>query len=62
MQSVLKRFFLACMDPEMLSLSLRISCRFLVPRMFLRVVCASSLVEWCAFSTLATDTVALDTR
>ena len=32
------------MEPEMLSLSLRISWRFLVPRMFLRVVWASSLV------------------
>ncbi len=51
-----------CIEPEMLSLSLRISCRFFVPRMFLRVVCARSLVEWWAFSTLATDTVAFDTR
>ena len=32
-----------CMEPEMLSLSLRISCRFFVPRMFLRVVWARSL-------------------
>ena len=32
-----------CMEPEMLSLSLRISWRFFVPKMFRRVVWASSL-------------------
>ena len=32
-----------CMLLEMLSLSLRISCRFFVPRMFRNVVCANSL-------------------
>lgn len=32
-----------CIDPAILSLSLRISCRFLVPRMFLNVVWARSL-------------------
>ena len=32
-----------CIDPEMLSLSLRISCRFFVPKMFLNVVCANNL-------------------
>ena len=32
-----------CMAPAMLSLSLRISCSCLVPRMFLREVWASSL-------------------
>ena len=32
-----------CIEEDMLSLSLRISCRFLVPKMFLRVVWASSL-------------------
>ena len=32
-----------CIDPEMLSLSLRISCRFFVPKMFLSVVCANNL-------------------
>ena len=47
---------------DILSLSPRISCRVLVPRMFLSVVWASSLVEWWAFSTLATEMVALDTR
>ena len=51
-----------CIDPEMDSLSLKISWRFFVPRMFLSVVCANSRVEWWAFSTLATDTVAFDTR
>ena len=50
-----------CMDPDMLSLSLRISCRFLVPNMFRRVVWARSRVEWWAFSTLATETVAFET-
>ena len=35
-----------CILLEMESLSLRISCRCFVPRMFLRVVWASSLVEW----------------
>ena len=34
---------LTCIDPEMLSLSLRISWRFFVPKMFRRVVCASNL-------------------
>ena len=53
---------LTCIEPEMLSRSLRISCKFFVPKMFRNVVCANSLVEWWAFSTLATDTVALDTR
>ena len=51
-----------CIEPEILSRSLRISCKFLVPSMFLNVVWAKSLVEWWAFSTLATDTVAFDTR
>ena len=55
-------FDLTCMEPEMLSLSLRISWRFFVPNMFLSVVCARSRVEWCAFSTLATEMVALETR
>ena len=32
-----------CIEEDMLSLSLRISCRFFVPKMFLRVVWASSL-------------------
>ena len=50
-----------CMEPEMLSLSLRISWRFFVPRIFRNVVWARSRVEWWAFSTLATDTVAFDT-
>ena len=36
---------LTCIDPEMLSLSLRISWRFFVPKMFRRVVCASNLKE-----------------
>ena len=53
---------LTCILLDILSLSPRISCRVLVPRMFLRVVWASSLVEWWAFSTLATEMVALDTR
>ena len=34
---------LTCIEPEMLSLSLRISWRFFVPKMFRRVVCASNL-------------------
>ena len=34
---------MVCMAMEMLSLSERISCRFLVPRMFLSEVWASSL-------------------
>ena len=66
-----------CIDPEILSLSLRISWRFFVPKIFLNVVCASNLcgviklwhehllvfhlVEWCAFSTFATLTVAFET-
>ena len=53
---------LTCILLDILSLSPRISCRVLVPRMFLRVVWASSLVEWCESSTLATEMVALDTR
>ena len=51
-----------CIELDMLSLSLRISWRFFVPNMFLSVVCARSRVEWCAFSTLATEMVALETR
>ena len=51
-----------CMDPEMLSRSLRISWSILVPKMFLSVVWARRRVEWCAFSTFATETVAFDTR
>ena len=47
---------------EMLSRSPRISCRVLVPRMFLSVVWASRRVLWWAFSTLATEIVALETR
>ena len=31
-----KSLIMTCMAPEMPSLSLRISCRFLVPRMFLQ--------------------------
>ena len=54
--------FLTCMLLEMESLSLSISCKCFVPRMFLRVVWASSLVEWWAFSTFATEIVAFDTR
>ena len=53
---------LTCILLDILSLSPRISCRVLVPRMFLSVVWASSLVEWWAFSTFATEMVALDTR
>ena len=53
---------LTCILLDILSLSPRISCKVLVPRMFLRVVWARSLVEWWAFSTLATEMVALDTR
>lgn len=52
----------ACMDPEMVSRSPRISCKSLVPKMLRSVVWASRRVEWWAFSTLATDTVAFDTR
>ena len=52
----------SCWMPlEMLSRSLRISCRFLVPRMFLSVVWASILVLWWLSSTLATEIVAFDT-
>ena len=53
----------SCWMPlEMLSRSLRISCRFLVPRMFLSVVWASILVLWWLSSTLATEIVAFETR
>ena len=38
--------FRTCILLEMESLSLRISCRCFVPKMFLRVVCASSLIGW----------------
>ena len=34
------------MEEDMLSLSLRISCRFFVPKMFLRVVWAKSLDKY----------------
>ena len=34
-----------CMDEEMLSRSLRISCKDLVPKILRSVVCANSLVE-----------------
>ena len=50
-----------CIEFEMDSLSDKISERFFVPSTFRSVVCANSRVEWCAFSTLATETVALDT-
>jgi len=50
-----------CIACDILSLSLSISWSGFVPRIFLSVVCASNRVEWWAFSTLATDTVALDT-
>ena len=51
-----------CMAELMDSRSERISARFLVPSTLRSVVCARSRVEWCAFSTFATDTVALLTR
>ena len=51
-----------CMEEEILSRSLKISCNVLVPKIFLNVVWARRRVEWWAFSTLATDTVALLTR
>ena len=50
-----------CILLDILSLSLRISWRFLVPRTFLSVVWARSLVEWWESSTLATEMVALET-
>ena len=51
-----------CIEFEMDSLSDKISERFFVPSTLRSVVCARRRVEWCAFSTFATDTVALDTR
>ena len=48
-----------CIVSLMLSLSPKISLRFLVPRTFLRVVCARRRVERLAFSTFVIDIVAL---
>ena len=45
-QSAVASSSMDCMAPAMLSLSLRISCRFFVPRMFLREVWASNLGEY----------------
>ena len=36
-------FSVTCIAPAMLSLSLRISCRFFVPKIFLNEVCANNL-------------------
>lgn len=60
--TLLVQMKLTCMHDEIFSLSDKISDKFLVPSIFLSVVWANRRVLWWAFSTLATDTVALDTR
>ena len=51
-----------CIELEIDSRSDKISCKLWVPNILRSVVWANSRVEWWAFSTLATETVALWTR
>lgn len=51
---------ITCIMAEMISRSMRISERVLVPRMLRSVVWASSCVDRAAFSTLMTEIIGLE--